>query len=192
MNRKTIVVYGASSPRVEEVFSNAAYRLGKLLADSGRSLVTGAGVSGLMACVEDGSLDNGGHVIGVIPEFMIEKGWMHNGLSEIIRTQDMHQRKEKMAGLADAVVALPGGTGTLEELLEIITWKMLGLFSKPVIILNTEGYYNPLLKMLDNAVERNFMNEAFLSAWDVADTPEQVIEIIDKAREWECPIDKYN
>ncbi|MBR4842267.1 MAG: TIGR00730 family Rossman fold protein [Bacteroidaceae bacterium] len=192
MDRKKIVVYGASSPRVEKVFSDAAYLLGSLMATSGRTIITGGGVSGLMAAVEEGSLRSGGYVIGIIPKFMVENGWMYEGLSEVIRTDDMHQRKELMAGMADAVVALPGGTGTLEELLEIITWKMLGLFSKPVVILNTDGYYDPLLLLLDRAVERNFMNKAFLSAWEVAMTPEQVMEIIESSPEWVCPVDKYN
>ena len=192
MDRKKIVVYGASSPRVEKVFSDAAYLLGTLMATSGRTIITGGGVSGLMAAVEEGSLRSGGYVIGIIPKFMVENGWMYEGLSEVIRTDDMHQRKELMAGMADAVVALPGGTGTLEELLEIITWKMLGLFSKPVVILNTDGYYDPLLLLLDRAVERNFMNKAFLSAWEVAMTPEQVMEIIESSPEWVCPVDKYN
>lgn len=186
------MVYGASSPKVERVFSDAAYRLGVLMAAAGRTVVTGGGVSGLMAAVEEGSLDNGGRVIGVIPSFMVKNGWMHEGLSEVIETGDMHERKERMAGLADAVVALPGGTGTLEELLEIITWKMLGLFSKPVVILNTDGYYDLLVQLLDRAVERNFMNSAFLTAWKVADTPEQVMEILDNSGDWSCPVDKYN
>lgn len=192
MKRKTVVVYGASSPKVERVFSDAAYRLGALMAAAGRTIVTGGGVSGLMAAVEEGSLENGGRVIGIIPSFMVKNGWMHEGLSEVIETGDMHERKERMAGMADAVVALPGGTGTLEELLEIITWKMLGLFSKPVVILNTDGYYDLLVQLLDRAVERNFMNSAFLTAWDVADTPEQVMEILDNAGDWSCPLDKYN
>ena len=192
MERKTVVVYGASSPNVEKVFSDAAYRLGTLMAQSGRTVVTGGGVSGLMAAVEDGSLDSGGHVIGIIPEFMVENGWMHKGLSEIIKTKDMHERKSRMASMADAVVALPGGTGTLEELLEIITWKALNLFTKPVVILNTDGYYDPLLRMLDQAVERKFMNSAFLAVWNVAETPEQVMDIISNAGEWESSINKYN
>ena len=191
-DRKTIVVYGASSPNVEKVFHDAAYRLGTLMAASGRTIVTGGGVSGLMAAVEEGSLDNGGRVIGIIPEFMVRNGWMHAGLSEVIMTRDMHERKERMAGMADAVVALPGGTGTLEELLEIITWKMLDLFTKPIVILNTDGYYDPLLQMLDRAVERKFMNAAFLGAWNVAETPEQVMDIIGSAGEWACSVNKYN
>jgi len=192
MEYRTVVVYGASSPKVEKVFSDAAYRLGTLMAAAGRTIVTGGGVSGLMAAIEEGSLENGGRVIGIIPSFMVRNGWMHEGLSEVIETVDMHERKERMAGMADAVVALPGGTGTLEELLEIITWKMLGLFSKPVVILNTDGYYDLLLQLLDRAVERSFMNAAFLTAWEVADTPEQVMEILDNAGEWSCPVDKYN
>ena len=137
MERKTIVVYGASSADVEPVFKDAAYSLGSLIASAGMTLVTGAGSTGLMAAVEDGALDAGGKAVGIIPKFMIDKGWLHQGLSEVIVTENMHERKRMMSKMADAVIALPGGTGTFEELFEIITWKMLGLFVKPIIILNT-------------------------------------------------------
>lgn len=184
MGRDTIVVYGASSQDVEKVFSDAAYRLGQLIARSGKRLVSGAGATGLMAAVEDGVLAAGGTAIGIIPQFMVDNGWLHQGLTEVIITADMHERKNRMAQMADAVIALPGGTGTFEELFEIITWKMLGLFTKPIIILNTDHYYDPLLQMLDRTAERGFMNPLFRKLWAVADNPEQALALVESIPDW--------
>ena len=185
MERETVVVYGASSAETEKVFVDAAFELGRLIALKGKRLVSGAGSTGLMAAVEDGALSAGGVSIGIIPQFMVDNGWLHKGLTETIITPTMHERKNRMAKMADAVVALPGGTGTFEELFEIITWKMLGLFLKPVVILNTDHYYDPLLAMLEQAVNRNFINSSFRALWSVADTPGNAIELIDSLPDWD-------
>lgn len=185
MERETIVVYGASSPDVEPVFTDAAYSLGALIAHAGKRLVSGAGSTGLMAAVEDGALDAGGTAIGIIPKFMVDNGWLHKGLTETIITSSMHERKNRMAKMADAVIALPGGTGTFEELFEIITWKMLGLFVKPVIILNTDHYYDPLLEMLDRTAERRFMNPVFRKLWTVAATPADAMSLLNTLPDWD-------
>ena len=185
MERKTIVVYGASSADVEEVFSKDAYRLGQLLARNGRHIMTGGGATGLMAAVENGALDAGGKVTGIIPQFMVDNGWLHQGLTEVITTATMHERKNLLAKNADAAIALPGGTGTFEELFEIITWKMLGLFRKPVIILNTDHYYDPLLEMLERTAQRHFMNPVFLKLWAVAQTPDEALKLIDSLSDWQ-------
>ena len=185
MERKTIVVYGASSADVEPVFKDAAYGLGGLIASAGKTLVSGAGSTGLMAAVENGALDAGGKAIGIIPKFMVDNGWLHEGLTEVIVTETMHERKRMMSKMADAVIALPGGTGTFEELFEIITWKMLGLFVKPVIILNTDHYYEPLLEMLERTAERGFMNPVFKRLWAVADTPQDALELVDSISDWD-------
>lgn len=192
MERKTIVVYGASSADAEQVFVDAAYRLGGLIAESGRRLVSGAGSTGLMAAVEDGALDAGGVSIGIIPQFMVDNGWLHKGLTETIITPSMHERKRRMSQMADAVVALPGGTGTFEELFEIITWKMLGLFVKPIVILNTDNYYDPLLSMLDRTADRHFMNPVFRKLWEVAMTPEEVLSLVDSIPDWTDTTSKIN
>ena len=192
MVRETIVVYGASSAEAEKVFVDAAYELGGLIARSGKRLVSGAGSTGLMAAVEDGALDAGGVSIGIIPQFMVDNGWLHQGLTETIITPNMHERKNRMAQMADAVVALPGGTGTFEELFEIITWKMLGLFVKPIVILNTDNYYDPLLEMLDRTADRHFMNPLFRKLWAVAKTPEEVIMLVDKLSDWNDTTSKIN
>ena len=192
MERKTVVVYGASSADAEKVFVDAAFELGGLIAKSGKRLVSGAGSTGLMAAVENGALDSGGVSIGIIPQFMVDNGWLHEGLTEVIITPTMHERKNRMAQMADAVVALPGGTGTFEELFEIITWKMLGLFVKPIIILNTDNYYDPLLDMLDRTAQRHFMNPVFKKLWAVAKTPEEAIELVDTLPDWNDTTSKIN
>ena len=192
MERETIVVYGASSAEAEQVFVDAAYQLGGLIAKAGKRLVSGAGSTGLMAAVENGALDAGGVSIGIIPQFMVDNGWLHQGLTEVKVTATMHERKDMMAKMADAVVALPGGTGTFEELFEIITWKMLGLFVKPIIILNTDHYYDPLLEMLDRTAERHFMNPLFKKLWAVAGTPREAMELIDSIQDWTDRTSKVN
>ena len=186
------MVYGASSAEAEKVFVDAAYELGGLIARSGKRLVSGAGSTGLMAAVEDGALDAGGVSIGIIPQFMVDNGWLHHGLTETIITPNMHERKNRMAQMADAVVALPGGTGTFEELFEIITWKMLGLFVKPIVILNTDNYYDPLLEMLDRTADRHFMNPVFRKLWAVAKTPEEAIMLVDTLSDWNDTTSKIN
>lgn len=188
---QTICVYCASSNRVDAVYSDTAKQLGALLASEGLRLVTGGGAIGLMRCVEDGVLENGGEAIGVIPEFMVEQGWHHTGLSKLHITPDMHTRKQMMAQLSDAVIALPGGCGTMEELCEIITWKQLGLYLKPIVILNINGYYNHLIAQLDHAVEEQFMGQIHSTIWSVAATPEEALEAIRNTADWDPSIRKY-
>ena len=188
---KTVCVYCASSSRVDSLYFEAATRLGSLIAQKGMTLVTGGGCQGLMCAVEDGALENGGKAIGVIPRFMVDCGWQHTGLTELRITADMHERKKMMADLADAVIALPGGCGTMEELLEIITWKQLGLYLNPIIILNTGGYYTPLIEQLERAVETNFMGEIHSKIWSVASTPEEALDIIENTPLWDASIRKY-
>lgn len=116
---------------------------------------------------------------------MVDNGWLHEGLTETIITPNMHERKNRMAQMADAVIALPGGTGTFEELFEIITWKMLGLFVKPIVILNTDHYYDPLLEMLERTADRHFMNPVFRRLWAVADTPDAALQLVDSLPDWD-------
>ena len=180
MNTKTynhITVFCASSARINQEYNDAAYRLGTLMAMNGIACVCGAGNCGLMRSVADGCLDNGGRAIGVIPRFMVDNGWCHPQLTETIVTEDMHQRKETMNNLADAIIALPGGCGTLEELLEIITWRQLGLYDGKIIILNINNYFDPLLAMLHKAVDDGFMKKDHKDIWAVAHTPQEAIKI---------------
>ena len=188
---KSICVYCASSSKVSACYTDTAYTLGTLLGREGITLITGAGCQGLMRSVEDGTLESGGKAIGVIPQFMVEQNWHHTGLSELIITDSMHERKEKMASLADAVIALPGGCGTMEELLEIITWKQLGLYLGPIIILNVNGYYDQLISQLERAIDECFMGKIHGNIWNVATTAEEAVQIAKSTPRWECSVRKY-
>ena len=142
--KKKIAVYCASSTQIDERYFQDAQKLGQLMAAQGITLVNGAGNMGLMAASANGCLDKGGKAIGVIPTFMIKEGWCHEGMTEIIETADMHERQAKMAEITDAGIFLPGGIGTFAELTELIVWKQLGLYLKPIILLNTKGYFEHL------------------------------------------------
>jgi len=175
---KAITIYAAASSRISSVYFKAAKRLGKLLAEHSITCINGGGINGLMAAVTDAVLENGGNVCGVIPQFMLDRGWIHPAIQEVIVTPDMHTRKQTMADRSDACIALPGGVGTIEELLEIITWKHLGLYSKPIVILNTNGYYEHLLAMLDKANREHFIHVESRAAYRVASTPEEAFDLI--------------
>lgn len=179
-NEFGVVVYSASSDAIDKVYVDAATRLGELLAKGNITCINGGGNMGLMGEVIDSVLKHGGKVKGVIPKFMVDSGWSHENLSEQIVTNTMHERKQKMAELSDAVIALPGGVGTLEELLEIITWKQLGLYKHPIIILNTNSYYSSLIEMFDNMIKQNFMHERYRELWCVVSTPEEAIAELNK------------
>lgn len=191
MEVNTVCVYCASSNKAAEVYGEVAYELGAALAKEGIAVVTGAGSIGLMRQVEDGVLGNGGKAIGVIPQFMVEQNWHHTGLTELHITGSMHERKQMMANLSDAVIALPGGCGTIEELSEIITWKQLGLYMNPIVILNVNGYYDHFIAQLQTAINEHFMGEMHASIWNVATTPEEAIEIIRNTPRWDASVRKY-
>jgi uncharacterized protein (TIGR00730 family) len=186
----SICVYGASSPKLNQLYIEDAALLGKMIAKQDISLITGGGVMGLMAAVQEAVISAGGKTIGIIPKFMVDAGWMHNGLTDTIITKDMHERKELMAKMADAFIALPGGTGTFEELLEIITWKQLGICLKPIIILNTNNYYDSLLKQLQESVLEDFLDSRYLKLWQVAKTPAEAIELVFSMPEWDSNLNK--
>ncbi len=175
-NQVNVCVFCASSANIDVRYLEAARELGTLLAQGRWRCVNGGGAVGLMGALTDGALDAGGEVTGVIPKFMVDKGWCYDRLEDVIVTADMHQRKQMMSDMADAVIALPGGVGTLEELLETLTWRQLGLVKKPVIILNTLGYYDPLLSMLQHAIDEGFMKPSHNQLWTVAATPQEAID----------------
>ena len=177
-DRARICVFGASSGRIDQAYIDAAYELGKLLAHNEMDCVNGAGAMGLMRAVSDGVLDGGGHVTGVIPKFMVDNGWCYDRLVEVIITPDMHERNQQMAEMTDAVIALPGGCGTLEELLEAITWRQLGISARPIVLLNTHGYYDPLIAMLEHSVAEGFMRGSHAALWTVAATPQDAVDAI--------------
>jgi len=170
-----VCVFAASSSRIDEEYRSVATSLGMLFASSGIELVYGGGGIGLMGKLADSVLAGGGKVTGVIPEFMQKEGWGHNNLTSMIVTRDMSERKNRMFALSDAVVALPGGVGTLEELTEAITLKQLSLYYGPIIILNTLGYYDSFLGFIDHMVKTGFMRFEHKGIWEVVSKPEDVI-----------------
>ena len=173
-----VCVFCASSADIDPRYLEAARELGSLLASEGWRCVNGGGAVGLMGAVTDGTLDAGGEVTGVIPMFMVDNGWCYDRLEDVVITADMHQRKQMMSEMADAVIAMPGGVGTLEELLETLTWRQLGLVKVPVIILNTLGYYDSLLAMLEHAISEGFMKPSHAQLWQVAATPSEAIALL--------------
>ncbi|GAB6865274.1 TIGR00730 family Rossman fold protein [Bacteroides acidifaciens] len=187
----SVCVYSASSTKIDAVYFQAAEALGRLLAGHRIRLINGAGNLGLMRSVADAVLKSGGEVTGVIPHFMVEQNWHHTGLTELIEVESMHERKQKMANLSDGIIALPGGCGTLEELLEIITWKQLGLYLNPIIVLNVNGFFDPLLEMFEKAIEENFMRQQHRDIWKVARTPEEAVELLYETPVWDVSIRKF-
>ena len=179
MNKKLsgITVYCASSVTIDRAYFEAAEQLGMEIAHRGLALITGAGSMGLMGAVNDAAMAAGGETIGVIPQFMVDRDWHHKGLSKLEITDSMHTRKEMMAALGRAAIALPGGIGTFEELLEIITWRQLGLYEGNIVILNINGYYDNLLAMLDKAIEEKFMKPDHRRLWKVATTPAEAVDM---------------
>lgn len=192
MNRiSSVCVYCASSTKIDPAYFKDAQTLGRLLSEQHIRLINGAGNIGLMRAVADAVLSTGGEVTGVIPRFMVEQEWQHTELTQLIEVESMHERKQLMAKLSDAVIALPGGCGTLEELLEIITWKQLGLYLNPIVILNTNGFFDPLLAMLERAIDENFMRRQHGDIWHVAHSPKEAIELIHSAPIWDASIRKF-
>lgn len=181
---KRITVYCASSANIKKVYFDAAEKLGALLVKNNCEIIFGGGSSGLMGKLADAVLDNDGKITGIMPHFMNEVEWGHKNVTEFIYTDTMAERKNKLIENSDGVIALPGGCGTLEELLEVITLKRLGLFSKPIIILNTAHYYDPLKQMLEHSIEENFMQTQHLDMWQFVDEPEQVIENLFREHVW--------
>jgi len=175
---QSVCIYCSSSTRIDAVYMEAAGQLGTILGKRNLNVINGAGSIGLMRVISDAALKAGGTVTGVIPRFMVENGWGYSELTKIIEVETMHERKQTMVDLSDAVIAMPGGYGTLEELLEIITWKQLGLYRKPVVILNTNQYFDPLLTMFRRAVDENFIHPQHALIWKVAGTPEEAADLI--------------
>ena len=156
---KRITVFCGSSLGTKAEYQSQATLLGQTLAKNNIGLVYGGARIGLMGAVADGALSEGGEVIGVIPEFLQTKEVGHDRLTELIVVDSMHERKTKMHELCDGIIALPGGFGTLEELFEILTWAQLGLHKKPIALLNTNGFYDPLIAMIQTMVDHQFLKE---------------------------------
>jgi len=179
-----ICVYCASSATIDESYFKATEKLAVSFIDNKIEVIYGGGAVGLMGKLADTILENGGKIKGIMPKFMDEVEWGHKKVTDFELTETMHERKAKLLEGVDGLVALPGGSGTLEELLEAITLKRLGQFTKPIIILNTNGFYNPLKEMLERCVDQNFMNEKHLEMWQFIDRPEDVFDAIKDSTKW--------
>lgn len=180
-----ICVYCASSSKIDNCFFDATEKLAIEFVKENIEIVYGGGATGLMGKLADTIIEHGGKIKGIMPKFMNEVEWAHKGVTDFELTETMHERKAKFLVNIDGVVTLPGGSGTLEELLETISLKRLGLFTKPIVILNTNGYYDSLRQMLQNCVSENFMHEKHLDMWTFVDDPEQVIPALRNSTIWD-------
>lgn len=185
MQLHSVAIYCASSNKIRPSYIDAAERLGAEFAKHGLRLIYGDGGIGLMAAAARGALSEGGEVIGVIPQFMVDQGWNNPNSTQTIITQTMHERKATICYMADAMVALPGGIGTFEELLECLTWKQLGLHNCPVVILNTDGYYDRLLSCIEYMIEEQMMRPIHRDMFTVVSQPEDVIQAIQSSPKWD-------
>jgi uncharacterized protein (TIGR00730 family) len=173
---KNICVYCGSSPGNRPEFLEGAQSLGLAMLERKIGLVYGGGTTGLMGKIADTIVDHGGEALGIIPHSLVTREFAHGGLTELIKVDDMHQRKEMMASRADGFIALPGGFGTLEELFEIITWSQLEFHKKPIGILNVGGYYDFLSKFVSHAVESEFIKSKHRSLFVVSTDPSELID----------------
>jgi uncharacterized protein (TIGR00730 family) len=182
---KKITVFCASSRMIHATYFEAARQLAEVLTKNGITAVYGGGSVGLMGALADFMIENGGSIVGIIPQFMMKVEWGHPGVKKMIITRDMHERKKLLIDDVDAVVALPGGSGTLEELLEVISLKRLGKFLKPIIIINTAGFYDPLVILLNKMVEENFMRQDHLKMWKIINNPSELLDAIQSSETWD-------
>lgn len=177
-----VCVFCGSATGLNTVYAEAAEALGRLLAQSSIRLVYGGGNIGLMGVVADAVMAAGGKATGVIPAFLMQREVGHRGITDLEIVESMHQRKQRMADLSDAFIALPGGWGTLEELSEILTWKQLGLITQPVILLNTNQFFDPLLDQMRLMVDEGFLKAVAFGLLQVEKTPEDIISCLTASR----------
>jgi uncharacterized protein (TIGR00730 family) len=179
-----VCVYCASSGHIHPDYFKATSQLAHLLVENEVKVVFGGGSSGLMGQLADSVLAAGGQIKGIMPQFMNEVEWGHTGVSDFVYNETMHERKAKFLEGTDALIALPGGPGTFEELFEAITLKKLAQFTKPIVILNTRGYFDVFHLLMQKAVEERFMPDELKHLFTIVDTPEQVLPAIHNAHAW--------
>lgn len=182
MEFKSITVFcGATSGRLPE-FEEAAYQLGKDIAEGDYELVYGGGSAGMMGAVANGAVDHGGKVTGVIPQFLVDRELAHQRLHKLEVVETMHERKAIMNELGDAIVSLPGGAGTLEEFFEMYTWGQIGLHEKPLGLINTRNYFDPLLTMFDKMISEEYLEEKYMKQLFIG---ENLSTLIDQFKDFE-------
>jgi len=180
---KRLCVYCGSSGRVAEVYREAARRTGALLAEAGIELVYGGGRVGLMGLMADAAIAAGGRVIGIIPDFLHTREIAHPSVSELIVVGSMHERKQRMFELSDAFAILPGGLGTLDEAFECLTWRQLGLHDEPILLVDVDGYWAPLLELVDHLVGSGFATSKARALFQVVPDPESLLAALRAAPE---------
>ena len=181
---KKVCVYCASSDKIDPKYFEATETVARALVKNNTTVVYGGGARGLMGKLADTVLAEKGRIIGIMPHFMKEVEFHHKDVNEFIFTADMHERKKQFMVGVDALITLPGGCGTFEELMEAITLKRLGIFTKPIVILNLDGYYDKLIEMMEHSISEGFMGERHRDIWTVFEKPEQVLEAINSAKPW--------
>jgi uncharacterized protein (TIGR00730 family) len=175
---QSICVYCGSSDKMPDVYLQAASEMGKTIAEHGLLLIYGAGSTGLMGALADAALQAGGEVLGIIPQYFNTPVLAHPHLTKLEIVDTLHQRKARMVELADAFIALPGGYGTWEELFEVLTWAQIGLHQKPIGLLNTHGYYNIMLTMIEQAQREGFIYDEHRALFEVKDQPVSLLEAL--------------
>ncbi len=184
MKIKRVSVFCASSQQSDKVYLETAYHLGAMLARESITVVYGGGAVGSMGELANGALSEGGKVIGIIPSFMFDLEWGHQKISELKIVKDMHERKKLVIEGSDAIIALPGGCGTFEELFEALTLKRLGFYLNPIILVNVNGFYNPLIELLEKSISEKFMDLRHRDMWSVVGRSEEVLDAIKNAPAW--------
>ncbi len=182
---KMVTVYASSSAALKPVYYDAARRTGEILASAGKSIIYGAGGGGLMGSMADGALSKNGKVYGVVPGFLQDLELTHRGLTSLRVVSDMRIRKQLMLEDSHAVVTLPGGSGTYEELFEALTMKRLGRWLGPIILVNTNGFYDGLLQFLKHSIDECFMGSSHLKMWTVVNEPEEILDAIEYSHAWD-------
>jgi uncharacterized protein (TIGR00730 family) len=184
-----VCVFCGSSAGTGTAYRDAAERVGRTLAERGIGLVYGGASAGMMGVVADAALAAGGQVIGVIPRSLVDREIAHPRVDDLRVVADLHERKATMAELADAFLALPGGAGTLEELFEVYTWAQLGLHAKPIALLDVDGYYQPLLRLLDHMTEQGFLSREYREMLIVGSDP---VGVLDRYAHHRAPREKWS
>ena len=189
--RTTICVFCGSSSNVAEIYKQSAVAMGTIIGNAGMDLVYGGGHVGLMGIVADAALAAGSRVTGIIPRFLEEWEVGHEGLDELIITENMHDRKMLMYERSDAFVTLPGGLGTFDETIEVVTWTQLGLSNKPVILVNVNGYWTPFLELIQHSIAEGFAKPEHAAILSVVNTPEDVPGALGKRPDMPSPSGKW-
>lgn len=184
MTLRSLCVFAAASRRCHADYFAAARDLGRRAAEEGMTLYTGGGSTGLMGAVADGAIAAGGRTVGILPRFMDTVEFGHRGLTELLLVDSMGQRLDRMLEAADSYAALPGGCGTLEEVLFVLTRKRLGLCTAPLVLVNLHGYFDPLVAMLRRTVDEQFMDARHAGMWAVVDSVDQVLPMLYSAPKW--------